>query len=249
MNPLVSIITPCFNSSKFITETINSVIHQSYENWEMIIIDDNSIDESKEVINNCIKGDRRIKLIELQENVGPAIARNKGIEISKGNFIAFLDSDDSWLPSKLKRQILFMQTNSCALSFSSYYIVDENGQKKKFIKAEKIIDHKDLLQRNFIGCLTAMYSVDMLGKVYFPIIEKRQDWALWLIITNENRQAYGLDKPLALYRKRKNSLSHNKFKLLKYNWIIYRKIEKLSIFKSVYYFIIWMFYGMKKYYF
>jgi len=237
MNKLVSIITPSFNCEKFIADTIISVQNQTYKNWELIIVDDCSTDNSITIINKFLEKDDRIKLIKLEVNSGPAKARNKGIELSKGKYIAFLDGDDRWLTEKLELQLNFMESKQIPLSFTSYFSVNEDSENLKLVRAKKQVTYKNLLTNNYIGCLTAMYSTEKLGKVYFPNIKKRQDWALWLNITKKGIIAYSLKEPLAIYTKRKLSVSSNKFKLLKYNWKIYRKFENLNIMVSLYYFI------------
>ena len=236
MNSLVSIITPNYNAGKFIAETIESVINQTYTNWELIIVDDCSTDDSLAIINEFIKKEDRIKLIKLSKNSGPAVARNNGIEVAKGEYMAFLDSDDRWFSNKLEVQLNVMQKHNYALTFTSYYSVNEQKEKQKIIRAKKQITYKNLLTNNYIGCLTAMYSVQQLGKVYMPLVLKRQDWGLWLKITKNNIVAYGIQEPLASYTRRETSISSNKFNLLKYNWKIYREHEHLTIVKSLYYF-------------
>lgn len=236
MNSLVSIITPNYNAEKFIAETIESVINQTYTNWELIIVDDCSTDDSLAIINEFIKKEDRIKLIKLSKNSGPAVARNNGIEVAKGEYMAFLDSDDRWFSNKLEVQLNVMQKHNYALTFTSYYSVNEQKEKQKIIRAKKQITYKNLLTNNYIGCLTAMYSVQQLGKVYMPLVLKRQDWGLWLKITKNNIVAYGIQEPLASYTRRETSISSNKFNLLKYNWKIYREHEHLTIVKSLYYF-------------
>ncbi len=235
MNKLVSIITPNYNCEKYIAATITSVIHQTYKNWELIIVDDCSTDNSLIIINKYIEKDNRIKLIKLGVNSGPAIARNEAIKAAKGDYIAFLDGDDSWDSKKLHLQLNFMEPKQIPLSFTSYYSVDERSKQTKLITAKKRVSYTDLLTNNYIGCLTVMYSVKQLGKVYFPVIRKRQDWALWLKITKTGKFAYGIKEPLAYYLRRKQSISSNKFNLLKYNWKIYRNFEKLNIVVSLYY--------------
>ena len=238
MNPIVSIITPNYNASKFIRNSLESVINQTYKNWELIIVDDCSTDDSVAIINEFNKIDKRIRFFQLDKNSGPAIARNKGIEEAKGKFIAFLDSDDRWLPTKLEKQLSFMLKNKIALSHTSYISHNEMYMDEKLLEAKQKVTYHDLLTNNYIGCLTTMYSIEHLGKVYMPIISKRQDWALWLKITRQNVISYGIDEPLALYTRRKNSVSSNKFRLMKFNWEIYRNFEKLNFFKSSYYFFI-----------
>ena len=237
MNSLVSIITPNFNSEKYIASTIDSIIKQSYINWELIIVDDCSTDNSLEVINQFLVKDTRIKLIKLPNNSGAAVARNKGIEIAKGEYISFLDSDDTWLKNKLNSQIEFITKNDYEFIFSSYYSIKEGEESKTLIKAKELVCYNDLLKNNYIGCLTAMYSVNKLGKVFFPLINKRQDWALWLKITKKGYLAHGLIEPLAIYNDRSNSISSNKLNLLKYNWNVYRNIEKFNIIKAFYYMV------------
>ena len=238
LQPLISIITPNFNSEKFISETIESVLNQSYRNWELIIVDDFSTDNSLNLINKFISKESRISLIKLSKNSGPAITRNQGIKVAKGDYLAFLDSDDSWFTNKLEKQLNFMEQKDIAFSFTSYYSFDENKNDRKLIKAKEFISYNNLLTNNYIGCLTVMYSVKHLGKVYFPDVLKRQDWALWLKITKNNVLAHGIKEPLANYTRRKSSVSSNKLNLLKYNWVVYRKFEKLNLVRSVFLMII-----------
>lgn len=234
MSDLISVIIPNYNGERFIERCIQSVISQSYENWEMILIDDCSTDTSKDFIQKFTIDSDKITTIFLKENYGPAVARNKGIELAKGRYIAFLDSDDFWLPNKLETQIECMIKYKYALSFSSYYSIDESENNKKLVKAHCEISYSKLLTTNYIGCLTAMYDVGKLGKQYFPLIKKRQDWALWLKITKAGTVAHGIEEPLAVYTRRDTSVSSDKFGLLKYNWKVYRDIEQLSLLKSLY---------------
>ncbi|WP_299060637.1 glycosyltransferase family 2 protein [uncultured Polaribacter sp.] len=236
MNNLVSIITPNYNSEKFISDTINSVLNQTYQNWEMIIIDDVSSDNSLNIITAYCKQDTRIKLHKLSKNSGAAIARNKAISLANGNFIAFLDSDDLWLPQKLKLQLNFMLNNNYALSYTSYEIINEQGVlKDKIILCKEKLDYNRMLYSNEIGCLTAMYNKDLLGKVLMPNIRKRQDYGLWLKILKSEKYAYGLQQVLALYRDRSESISNNKVEMLKWNWNLYKDVEKMSYFRATYY--------------
>ncbi len=244
---LVSIITPLYNSEEFVRETIESVLKQSYQNWEMIIVDDSSSDNGPAIVKEYSKLDPRVKLIRLEDNSGPAIARNAAIEESRGRYIAFLDSDDLWKEDKLEKQIEFMQENDIAFSFSSYQKMDEAGTKEGIIKVPKEVSYSQLLNTNIIGCLTAIYDTKELGKVYMPNIKKRQDYALWLKILKRDIVAYGFQEPLAYYRVRNNSVSSNKLKAAGYQWRIYREIEELNIVKSLYYFIRYAYYGFRKY--
>ncbi len=244
---LISIITPSYKSEKFIADTIQSVLNQTYQNWEMIIVDDVSPDNSNKIIEQYVKKDSRIKLIKLEKNSGPAVARNKAIEEAKGRYIAFLDADDLWKSEKLEKQIKFMQENNLAFTYGSYDLMDENGKGLgTFITKEKI-SYKEMLKTCSVGCLTALYDTQKLGKVYMPLILKRQDYGLWLRILKEIKTTQGILEPLATYRILKNSVSSNKFKAAQYQWKIYREVEKLNVFFSFYYFIHYVINGIIKY--
>jgi len=245
---LISIVTANYNAEKFIAGTIDSVIRQSYQNWEMIIVDDSSTDNSLSIIEKYLKKDGRIRLIQLKKNSGPAIVRNKAIAEAKGRFIAFLDSDDLWKPEKLKKQLDFMLKNDYALTYTHYDLIDEEGmQYGKTFKAPTKVSYHDMLKTCSIGCLTAMYDTEKLGKVYMPLIKKGQDYATWLKILNMIPYAYGLNESLALYRRRQKSVSSNKIRAFGHQWNIYRNVEKLNILKSAYYITNYAYYGLKKY--
>jgi teichuronic acid biosynthesis glycosyltransferase TuaG len=238
MNTLVSIITPMYNSEKFINSTIESVLIQTYSNWEMIIVDDCSTDNSVKIVEDFIKKDKRIKLIKLTKRSGPAIARNTAIREAQGRFIAFLDSDDLWKPLKLEKQIKFMLENGIAFSFTAYDIIDDSNKLISTVKVPEKVSFKDLLKDNPIGCLTAIYDTFKVGKIFMPIIEKRQDYGLWLKILQKVKYAYGLQESLAIYRIRRNSISRNKLKLIKYNYKVLREVAGLSLAKANMYLII-----------
>ncbi|MCH2193806.1 glycosyltransferase family 2 protein [Kordia sp.] len=236
--PLVSVITPTYNAEAFISETIDSVRAQNYANWEMILVDDASSDTTVEVLNTYAALDNRIKVHTLKTNSGAAIARNTAIKNASGSYIAFLDADDLWKPEKLTKQIAFMQEKDIAVSFSSYELMDEQGNSLgKMIKALPKVDFSKMVKSNYVGNLTGIYDAEKLGKVYMPNIRKRQDWALWLTLIKKVGFAYSLEEPLARYRIRENSISSNKLNLLKYNYTIYRKALKFGAFKSILYLI------------
>lgn len=235
-NELISIITPSYKSARFISQTIESVLAQSYQNWEMIIVDDVSPDNSNEIIEEYCKKDSRVKLIKLKQNSGPAVARNRAIEEAQGRYIAFLDADDLWKAEKLEKQMKFMKEKSCALSYSAYETMTEEGTvENKYINPPLKISYKDLLKSNYIGCLTAIYDTQKLGKVYMPLISKRQDYGLWLRILKKTDFAYGVNEPLAIYRIMSNSISSNKFKLLKYHYKLFTEFENINSIKALYY--------------
>jgi len=243
----VSIITPVHNAYSHIEETIQSILKQTFTDWELILIDDYSSDMGIHILNKYEELDPRIHLFENPKNLGAAISRNKGIEMAKGRFIAFLDSDDLWEPNKLELQVKFMLENKYAFSFTGYHKFREDIVVGQHVVPAKV-DHEELLKTCSIGCLTAMYDTDQLGKVFMPIISRRQDFALWLKILKMIPYAYGINQPLAKYRLRGDSISGNKFLAAKYQWKVYRDFEHLSFFKSCYYFVHYAFFGVLKTY-
>lgn len=236
--PLVSVITPTYNSELFISETIDSVRSQTYTNWELIIVDDASTDKTVEILKKYAAADARITYHVLETNSGAAIARNTAIEKALGSFIAFLDADDLWKPEKLSKQLKFMHSKDISVCFSSYELMDEKGVSLgKMVKALPKLTYSKMLKSNYVGNLTGIYNAEKLGKVYMPNIRKRQDWALWLTLIKKVGFAYSIAEPLAKYRVREDSISSNKLNLLKYNYAIYRKALKFGPLKSGLYLI------------
>ena len=234
--PLVSIITPSYNSLTFIRETIESVQAQSYPHWEMIIVDDKSKDDSIHVIKQYVKNDQRIKLISLAQNSGAARARNAAIKMATGNYLAFLDSDDLWLPTKLEEQVAFMQKGNLTFSFTSYSLINEDGNHMDIeVKAPKVVDYKYLIGNTIIGCLTVMLDRQQIKQIEMPDIQP-EDTALWLLLLRQGHKAYGLQKVLSRYRIVCNSASRNKFKAAYRYWKLLRSQEKLNLVKSNFYF-------------
>lgn len=234
MSLTVSVITPSYNSEKFISKTIESVLNQSFTDFEMIIADDCSTDNTTDIIEEFIRKDNRIQLIRLDKNGGPGKARNAALEKARGDFVSFLDSDDTWHVKKLERQLEFMKKNNYLFSFTSYVKVNHKGDVEEKINAKSKVTYKTALYKNPVGCLTAMYNRKELGTMYFPKIRKRQDYALWLNILKRT-PAYGLNEYLSYYTNRSNSISSNKWNLISYEWNIYRKEEKLSAISSSFY--------------
>lgn len=244
-NKLVSIITPSYKSEQFISQTIESVLSQTYRNWEMIIIDDCSPDNVNNLIKKYIEKDNRIKLIKLEKNIGPANARNEGIKQAKGKYIAFLDSDDIWFPKKLEKQLKFMKDNNLVVTCSSYYTIDENGKRINTRIVKKFFTYRDMLKSNHIGNLTGIYDCEKLGKIYMDNVG-HEDYTLWLKVIQKIGATRALIEPLAEYRILDNSLSGNKIKSAKWTWNIYRNVIGLDIFKSTYYFMHYVFNAFKK---
>ena len=230
---LVSIITPSYNSELFITETILSIQNQTFKNWELIITDDCSSDNTAGVIESFVKKDDRIRFYTLKSNQGSGAARNHSIKMAKGRYIAFCDSDDQWKVNKLELQLNLMINNNMALSYSGYDVIGENGKFIRTIYPPKIITLKKILSNNYIGCLTAIYDSEKIGKQYMPLIRKRQDWVLWITILKKIKKAEGIKTSLAIYRLRSNSISNNKFNLIIHNWNVYNKVLGYNKFKSV----------------
>lgn len=221
---LVSIITPSYNCAKFIGETIDSILSQNYQNWELIITDDCSTDNSRDIIREYCNRDKRIKLLQLSQNSGAGIARNNSIKEASGRFIAFCDSDDRWYPEKLEKQLAFMVENNTALSYTSYDTVDESGKIIGYVKCLPKLNFSKILRDNGIGCLTAIYDAEKIGKQFMPSIRKRQDWCLWISIIKKIGECKGLCEPLAIYRVRSGSISSNKVAMLKYNFNVYHEV-------------------------
>jgi teichuronic acid biosynthesis glycosyltransferase TuaG len=266
---LVSIVMAAFNSERFISESIKSVLSQSYSHWELLVVDDASTDSTTVVVEGFASNDDRIRLIALSQNVGPAIARNRAIEAASGRYIAFLDSDDLWLPEKLKVQLAEMAKREASLSFTAYRKIGPNGEiGTGVVTVPESVTYNELLNTNVIGCLTAVYDTKVTGKIFMPEMDLRQDYGLWLRIlkrsghedyglwlrllrgipTNPSAQgAIGINRPLALYRVHSNTVSSNKFKAAMYQWMVYRRQEGLSIPRAIYHFMTYAYHGLRKY--
>ena len=237
---IVSIIVPAYNSECYIGWTIESVISQTYKFWEMIIVDDCSSDKTAEVILSYSLKDKRIKYKKLEVNSGAAVARNVAMSMATGQYIAFLDSDDVWLPDKLSTQIQFMQENDYKFTCTDYEQIDETGRRLgKIIHCIEKADYNRVLLDCPIGNSTVMYDVTQMGKFEVPNIRKRNDDALWLKMLKSEKFIYGLNQVLVQYRVRHDSISANKFQLIKYHWVLYRKIEHLNIMRSIFYILHW----------
>lgn len=242
--PLVSVIMPAYNAEKYIEQSIDSVISQTYANWELLITDDRSIDSTQQIVKKIAHKDNRIKLFINTENGGAGVARNNSIKKAKGRYIAFLDADDQWLPEKLTTQICFMRKNDYAFTFTAYQRI-EGDKKGGILIPPKFTCYKKLLSSNVIGCLTAVYDTEILGKKYMPLIRKRQDMGLWLEILKVIPKAQSIPNVLALYRV-DSGMTQNKLEILKWQWLFYRDVVKLNIFKATYHFFIYSVKGFLK---
>lgn len=249
MDQLVSIIMPNYNGEKYIAQTIESVLAQTYPNWELIIADDCSTDNSVNIINSYAEKDSRIKLITGEKNSGAAQARNVALLQAKGKWIAFLDSDDKWLPAKLEKQIAFMNANGYKFSCTKYAHIDENSKPlNKVVTSPKVIGKRKMFRYNYLGCLTVMYDAEAIGvlQVNPEIGNGRNDYALWLKAVKREK-CYYYDEVLALYRVRTSSLSHGKkLRLVRTHYDLMRLSEGRSKFVSCYYTLKHLFYGTLK---
>ncbi|HDR4419424.1 TPA: glycosyltransferase family 2 protein [Bacillus cereus] len=244
--PHVSVITPSYNSIQFIGETVLSVQNQSYENWEMIIVDDASTDQSLEKIKELIEGDSRIRVLSLKENGGAAKARNLAIAEARGRYIAFLDSDDIWLPHKLQTQLLFMEETNTSFSYTSYCLIDENGNElNREVKVPRCVDYHRLAGNTIIGCLTVMIDREKIPHIEMPSVQP-EDTALWLNLLHEGHEAKGIQQVLAKYRIVANSVSRNKMRAAFRYWKLLREQKRLNAVQIFYYFSKYAFHAYRK---
>lgn len=233
---MVSIITPSYNSAKYIAATIESVLSQTYQDWEMLIVDDCSTDGSYELIESYSRKDSRIKSFKTQAHVGnPTVPRNIAIENAQGQYIAFLDSDDLWMPGKLKRQLeYFKDSSETAVVFSYYEKISEAGERNnRIVTSPSRITYRQLLKGNVIGSLTGIYDTSKVGKVLLQRIG-HEDYLMWLRILKKGYFAQNTNDVQALYRVKGRSFSSNKCKTIKWQWQIYRESEGLNLMYSIY---------------
>lgn len=244
---LVSIIMPNYNSRKYLEATVESVVAQTYGNWELIIVDDCSTDGSLDLLTRF--NDERIRIFKNETNSGAACSRNRAIDEAKGEWIAFLDSDDLWERDKLSHHISFMVNNNAVFSCTDYSVIDSaDKQVAEFRPDKEEYDYKMLLRHCYIGCSTVIYNCDALGKVYMPTeAEKREDYACWLGILKSGVAAIHYHESLTRYRLRDGSVSSKKLDLVKYQWNVYRNVERLSLFESAAYMCYWAVLGFLKY--
>ncbi len=233
--PLVSIIMPMHNSEATIARAMDSVLSQTYNNWELLIVDDASQDQSVMIASRLGSNDSRISIEELKTQNGAGIARNIAIENANGQYTAFLDSDDEWLPKKLEKQIYWMMKKNIKFSCTAYFR-EKNSGERDFRDVPRKANRSALLKNNTVGTLTAMYDVSQLGKCYMSEIKRRQDYGLWLDLLDKTENVYGLQEPLAVYHAGQGTLSSNKLKAAISQWRFFRDQQELSFPKAVYYF-------------
>lgn len=242
----VSIITPCYNSAKFLQETMDSVLQQTFTDWEWLITDDFSTDDSVEIIRTV--DDPRIKIIISKENGGAGSARNQSLELAQGRFITFLDADDYWEPNFLEEMIRFMKTENAELAYSNYARCDENLHPKlnDFI-ADKEVTFHNLLKTCRLSLLSSMYDSERVGKEFFPAGSKREDHVMWLNLLKKIKVGKPLPKTMAKYRMHASSVSRKKSNIIKDQYLVYNDHMNFSTMKSLYYTTNWAINGFLKY--
>ena len=241
---LVSIIVPVYNAGAYIQETISMVQGQTYGNWELLLVDDCSDDDSRQRISECMNtGDNRIRLISRPRNEGAARARNTGIEASKGRYIAFLDADDLWMPDKLEKELVFMREKQAAFVFTAYEFGDEHARRTgKVVQVPPELTYFKALSRTVIFTSTVLLDTGRTGRELIRMPEvKSEDTAAWWKLLRNGFTAYGLNEVLAVYRRPAKSLSSNKLEAIRRIWNLYRKQERLSLLYSIYNLVFWAF--------
>ncbi|WP_329471062.1 glycosyltransferase family 2 protein [Exiguobacterium sp. 9-2] len=237
---MVSVIIPTYNSAKYLKRTIDSVLKQTYQNFQIIIIDDCSQDETKKIVENYQKKFSEIKYILLDKNSGAAVARNTGIKKAEGKYLAFLDSDDVWFEDKLEIQLKYMRENKLTFTCTNYNKIDENDiDLNKEVLYPTSMTYEKLLKNN-CGNSTVIYDCQSLGKTYIEDIKKRNDYVMWLKVIKKSGKLHNVGETLSSHRIRSGSISSNKIDLVKYHWYVYRKIEDLNFMKSVYLTFYWI---------
>lgn len=236
-SPTVSVVTPAYNASEYIESTIESVREQTYPDWEMIVVDDGSQDDTKSRVAGTAAKDDRIKLIECNKNEGPGPARNRAMIQAGGKYVAFLDADDLWHPEKLERQLDFMAQSGAYFSYTAYQMLsNQNHQIQSIVPARARTSYADLLKNTNIGCLTVMIDMQKVDDLRMPNIPVRQPLVLWLKLLRTYGPANGLNEILASYRVREGSISRNKRRAALGVWRVYREFENLSLPYAAWYF-------------
>lgn len=243
MNELVSIIVPVYNAEKFIRETMDSVMAQTYSDWELLLVEDCSSDGSADTIEKYIaeKAESRIRLIRQPSNQGAARARNRGVLEASGRYVAYLDADDLWAPEKLEHELSFMEEKGAAFAFTGYEFADEHGVGLgKVVRVPETLEYRQALSNTTIFTTTVMFDTCKISKelLEMPVI-KSEDTALWWKVLRAGYTAYGLDENLAKYRRAGRTLSSNKLEALRRIWNLYRRAEGMSVADSAGHFCLW----------
>jgi teichuronic acid biosynthesis glycosyltransferase TuaG len=243
----VSVITPAYNAAHYIVDTIRSVQAQTYQDWEMLIVDDCSKDDTYKIALGEAEKDHRIKVFQNRKNSGVAATRNVALDAAQGEYIAFLDSDDLWFPEKLEKQIAFMDTGQHAFSYTSYQKFSTiTGEKGKVVKAPRMMTAKAIYRNTIIGCLTVMVNREKVGVFHMPLLRHTEDNCTWQEILSRGFVAHGMQEVLSLYREGNSSLTSSKVKAAKQQWQTYREYYRFSAPRSAFYFVCYAFNALKK---
>ena len=243
----VSIIMPVYNGERYLSEAINSILNQTYVNWELWAIDDCSSDNSWNILERFRSLDARIHVIKMKTNKGAASARNLGLSASNGRYVAFLDSDDLWRKDKLEKELCYMQSKQAAIVFTAYDLVGEQGKDLgKIVPVPDKIDYKEHIYNNIISTITVLIDRQKTGPFLMPNLRAGQDLATWLMLLKRVPCAYGLNECLASYRQVPGSISHSIKRRIKRTWDVYRRSEGFSTIKSFYYLIMHFLCVLKK---
>lgn len=235
--PLVSVITSLYNYENYISYCIESVRAQTYHDWEMIVVDDASPDNSYAVALKAAEGEPRIRVVQQPVNKGVSEARNRALDMAQGRFVAFLDADDAWTPEKLSKQVAFMLEKDAPISYTAYLLIDNhNIVSESKVDVVDCLDYKAYLKNTIIGNSTAMIDRSKTGSVYYSGLRSREDTQMWIRLLRAGYRAYGLPEYLTLYRTDHQSLTSNRAKAAWQVWLLYYKIEKLGLFNALYFF-------------
>ena len=244
-SPLVSVIMPAFNAGKHLRMAATSVLSQTYQNLELLIIDDASEDDTLDIALDIKSSDSRVHVLESERNSGVADARNKGLSRASGKYIAFLDSDDLWLPNKLEMQISHMDDTNVSICYAAYQRIDEQGNNLGEVWPPQKLDYNKLLLSNFIGNLTGIYDAEILGKEYFKEF-KHEDYIAWLSLVKRAGIATSVNEILGKYRVYSGSTSSNKLRTISWQWKIYRETQNLGVLNSVFYMTCYAYFAIVK---
>lgn len=246
---LVSIVIPVYNAEKYIEEAIQCILNQTYQEWEIIFVDDGSSDESLSIIEEYLKKEKRMHLYQNSENRGPAYTRNRGIKKAQGRYLAYLDADDLWDADKLEKQVRFMQKKGCAFSFTGYEFAGEDGKRNgKIVRIPNKVDYKYALKHTIISTITVMFDRQQIpdNVLSMPLNARGEDSATWWKILRHGYTAYGINKPMSVYRRHGGSRSSNKLDAVHGTWKMYRQCEHLPLLKSGYYFVCYLLNAVKR---
>ncbi len=250
MDKLVSIIVPVYNVEGFISETMESVVNQTYPCWELLLVEDGSSDGTAAVIEEYVsqRKEERIRLIRQPSNMGAARARNRGLQEARGRYIAYLDADDLWMPRKLELQLAFMESRGAAFAFTGYEFADENARGTgKVVRVPQTLSYRQALSNTTIFTTTVMFDTEKISRelLEMPVI-KSEDTALWWKVLRNGYTAWGLDENLALYRRAGKTLSSNKLEAIRRIWKLYRDAEGLGVLRSAWHFCFWAVRAVKR---